>query len=117
MTDRSNDRKDRSRAARDAVLRLFSGEDAALRRLRLRASLSISFERFWPLILPLILLIGLFLSLGWFGLFGMMPRWLHIGVLALFGLAGLLSIYLPCRFRSPPDGDKIGRAHVWTPVT
>ncbi|MCK1974887.1 hypothetical protein LNK20_19585, partial [Bacillus safensis] len=67
MTDRSDDRKDRPRLARDAFLRLFSGDGASLRRLRLRAFLSISFERFWPLILPLILLIGLFLSLGWFG--------------------------------------------------
>lgn len=109
MTDRSNDRKDRPRLARDAFLRLFSGDGASLRRLRLRAFLSISFERFWPLILPLILLIGLFLSLGWFGLFGMMPRWLHFGVLALFGLAGLISIYLPFRFRAPTESDITSR--------
>jgi len=109
MTDRSDDRKDRPRLARDAFLRLFSGDGASLRRLRLRAFLSISFERFWPLILPLILLIGLFLSLGWFGLFGMMPRWLHFGVLALFGLAGLISIYLPFRFRAPTESDITSR--------
>ncbi|WGG59492.1 TIGR02302 family protein [Brucella intermedia] len=109
MTDRSNDRKDTPRLARDAFLRLFSGDGASLRRLRLRAFLSISFERFWPLILPLILLIGLFLSLGWFGLFGMMPRWLHLGVLALFGLAGLISIYLPFRFRAPAESDITSR--------
>lgn len=109
MTDRSNDRKDRSRAARDAVLRLFSGEGAALRRLRLRACLSIGFERFWPLILPLILLVGLFASLSWFGLFGMMPRWLHIGVLALFGLAGLIALCLPFRFSPPTESDVTSR--------
>lgn len=109
MTDRSNDRKDRPRPARDAFLRLFSGDGASLRRLRLRAFLSISVERFWPLILPLILLVGLFLSLGWFGLFGMMPRWLHFGVLALFGFAGLVSIYLPFRFRAPTDSDITSR--------
>ncbi len=109
MTDRSNDRKDRPRLARDAFLRLFSGDGASLRRLRLRAFLSISFERFWPLILPLILLVGLFLSLGWFGLFGMMPRWLHFGALALFGLAGLISICLPFRFRAPTDSDITSR--------
>lgn len=105
MTDRSNDRKDRPRAAREAFLRLFSGESAALRRLRLRTFLSIGFERFWPLILPLILLVGLFASLSWLGLFGMMPRWLHIGVLALFGLAGLIALYLPFRFRPPTERD------------
>lgn len=109
MTDRSKDRKDRPRAARDAFLRLFSGEGAALRRLRLRAFLSIGFERFWPLVLPLILLAGLFASLSWFGLFGMMPRWLHIGVLALFGLAGLIALYLPFRFRAPTQNDVTSR--------
>ncbi len=109
MTDRSNDRKDRLRAARDAFLRLFSGEGAVLRRLRLRTFLSIGFERFWPLILPLILLVGLFASLSWFGLFGMMPRWLHIGVLALFGLAGLITLYLPFRFRPPTESDATSR--------
>ncbi|MGN6450116.1 MAG: TIGR02302 family protein [Brucella intermedia] len=109
MTDRSNDRKDRPHLARDAFLRLFSGDGASLRRLRLRAFLSISFERFWPLILPLILLVSLFLSLGWFGLFGMMPRWLHLGVLALFGLTGLISIYLPFRFRAPTESDITSR--------
>ncbi|KAB2727555.1 TIGR02302 family protein [Brucella intermedia] len=109
MTDRSNDRKDRPRLARDAFLRLFSGDGASLRRLRLRAFLSISFERFWPLILPLILLVGLFLSLGWFGVFGIMPRWLHLGVLALLGLTGLISIYLPFRFQAPTESDITSR--------
>lgn len=84
-------------------------EGAVLRRLRLRTFLSIGFERFWPLILPLILLVGLFASLSWFGLFGMMPRWLHIGVLALFGLAGLITLYLPFRFRPPTESDATSR--------
>ncbi len=77
--------------------------------MRLRTFLSIGFERFWPLILPLILLVGLFASLSWFGLFGMMPRWLHIGVLALFGLAGLITLYLPFRFRPPTESDATSR--------
>ncbi|MEJ5020503.1 TIGR02302 family protein [Ochrobactrum vermis] len=109
QTDRSNDRKPLPRHAWDAFLRLFSGEGAGLRRLRARAFLSISFERFWPLILPLILLIGLFASLSWFSLFGMMPRWLHIVVLALFALAGLIALYLPFRFRPPVESDITNR--------
>ncbi len=109
MTDSSNDRNNLPRHARDAFLRLFSGEGAGLRRLRLRAFFSISFERFWPLVLPLMLLIGLFASLSWFGLFGMMPRWLHIAVLALFTLADLIALYLPFRFRPPTESDITNR--------
>ncbi|GAA5619204.1 MULTISPECIES: TIGR02302 family protein [Brucella] len=109
QTDSSNDRKNPPRHARDVFLRLFSGDGASLRRLRLRAFLSISFERFWPLILPLILLVGLFASLSWFGLFGMMPRWLHIGVLTLFGIATLIALYLPFRFRTPAESDVTSR--------
>lgn len=89
--------------------RLFSGDGAALRRLHLRAFLSIGFERLWPLVLPLILLVALFISLGWFGLFALMPRWLHIAVLVVFGLAGLFSLYLPSRFRLPREEEVIAR--------
>src|SRR5690606_35606682 len=109
MTDRSKDRKDRPRSARGALLRLFSGEGAALRRLRLRAFLSIGFERFWPLLLPLILLAGLFVSLAWLGLFGIMPGWLHIAVLVLFGIPGLVALCLPFRFCPSTEDDVTSR--------
>lgn len=109
MTDHSNDRKDRPRAARGAFLRLFSGEGAALRRLHLRTFLSIAIERLWPLVLPLILLLALFASLGWLGLFALMPRWLHMGVLAVFSLAGLVALYLPFRFRPPREEEIVAR--------
>lgn len=109
MTDHSNDRKDRPRAARGAFLRLFSGEGAALRRLHLRTFLSIAIERLWPLVLPLILLLALFASLGWLGLFALMPRWLHMGVLSVFSLAGLVALYLPFRFRPPREEEIVAR--------
>lgn len=44
-----------------------------------------------------------FASLSWLGLFALMPRWLHLGVLRLFGLAGIVALYLPFRFRLPDD--------------
>ncbi len=97
------------RHAWNGFLRLFSGDGAPLRRLHLRAFLSIGFERLWPLVLPLILLVALFISLSWFGLFALMPRWLHIAVFAVFGLAGLFALYLPFRFRLPREGDLVAR--------
>jgi len=103
MTQQTKDSKDLPIRKRDAFFRLFSGEGAALRRLRLQSFLTISFERTWPLVLPLILLIALFASLSWLGLFALMPRWLHLCVLGLFGLAGVVALYLPFRFRLPDD--------------
>lgn len=103
MTQQRKDSKDLPNRKRDAFFRLFSGEGAALRRLRLQSFLTISFERLWPLVLPLILLIALFASLSWLGLFALMPRWLHLGVLGLFALAALVALYLPFRFRLPDE--------------
>jgi len=103
MTQQKKASKDLPIRKRDAFFRLFSGDGAALRRLHLQSFLTISFERLWPLVLPLILLIALFASLSWFGLFALMPRWLHLGVLGLFALAGLVAFYLPFRFRLPDD--------------
>jgi uncharacterized protein (TIGR02302 family) len=54
-------------------------------------------------VLPLILLAALFASLSWLGLFALMPRWLHLGVLGLFALAALVALYLPFRFRLPDE--------------
>lgn len=109
MTDQGQDKKDKPQLMRDAFLRLFSGDGALLRRLRLRTFLSVGFERLWPLVLPLILLAALFASISWFGLFGMMPRWLHIAVLTIFALAGLVALYLPSRFRQPTEDDVTAR--------
>jgi uncharacterized protein (TIGR02302 family) len=109
MTQQKKDSKDLPISKRDAFFRLFSGEGAALRRLRLQGFLTISFERLWPLVLPLILLIALFSSLSWLGLFTLMPRWLHIGVLGLFALAGLVALYLPFRFSFPNEDDITAR--------
>lgn len=103
MTQQKKDSKNLRTRKRDVFFRLFSGEGAALRRLRLQSSLTIGFERLWPLVLPLILLIALFTSLSWFGLFALMPRWLHLGVLGFFALATLVALYLPFRFRLPDE--------------
>jgi uncharacterized protein (TIGR02302 family) len=63
-------------------------------------------ERLWPLVLPMAILLGLFLSVAWFGLFRMMPDWLRLGLVALFALGLLASILPLTRFRRP------GRAEI-----
>ncbi|GGA90929.1 TIGR02302 family protein [Brucella endophytica] len=71
---------------------------AAARRF---AFATITFERLWPLILPLITLAALFVAIAWFGLFQWFPGWLHMVLLALFALAGAVALYLPTRLRLP----------------
>ncbi len=110
MSRNDSDRTEQDRPPLRRVLaRLFLGEDAALRRLRLRAALALGFERLWPLLLPLFAAGALFASASWFGLFALMPRWLHVAVLALFGLAGLFGLVLPLRFRPPTQADVTAR--------
>ena len=104
----NSNRKTAARLWRDAFLRLFQGEGAKIRRLRLRACLVMGFERLWPLVLPIILLVALFVSAAWFGLFALLPRALHIGVLVIFGSASLIALALPLRFRAP-TADEITR--------
>lgn len=109
MADQNNQKQRKDNPLWDAFLCLVSGDNARLNRLRLRSFLSISFERIWPLVLPLILLGALFASISWFSLFASMPRLLHIAVLAFFGLAGLVAFTLPFRFRLPTDKDVTAR--------
>ena len=112
MTHQSQNSKDLRPRKQRILLRLLSGDGAALHRLYQRSFLTLSFERLWPLILPLILLAALFASLSWFGLFGFMPRWLHIAVLILFGLATIAALYRLSLFNKPSDADVT--AHIET---
>nr|WP_245411744.1 TIGR02302 family protein [Phyllobacterium leguminum] len=75
---------------------------AAARRA---AFLSMSFERLWPLVLPLLALVALFIAIAWFGLFQRMPGWLHIAALGVFGIAGIAALYLPTRLRLPAQAE------------
>ncbi|MDM7849457.1 TIGR02302 family protein [Pseudochrobactrum kiredjianiae] len=77
--------------------------DSKLYRLRVKAALVLCFERLWPLILPVLLLIALSASLAWLGLFQMMPRWLHLTVLTAFALAFLYCLFRFHQFRLPDD--------------
>lgn len=112
MTHQSQNSNDLRPRKQKMLLRLFSGDGAALHRLYQRSLLTLCFERLWPLILPLILLAALFASLSWFGLFGLMPRWFHIAVLTLFGLATIAALYLLSLYNTPSDEEVT--AHIET---
>ncbi|WP_455480204.1 TIGR02302 family protein [Bartonella sp. B23] len=61
----------------------------------------LSFERIWPRLLPLFLILSLFCSLSWFGIFGILGYWPHLLLLGLmlFSVAG--SLFFLIRFRFP----------------
>ena len=78
----------------------------ALSRLATRASMV--FERGWPLVLPLLIVISLFLSFSWFGLFPRLPDVARIGLLILFALSGVAALY-PLRFFRMPSAAEVDR--------
>ena len=95
MTQRPAADDDRSLRARLAASRLVTGAVMVL-------------ERGWPLVLPLVLVAGLFLSFAWLGLFARLPDTARLAVLALFGLSGLACLY-PLRFFRLPQALEIDR--------
>lgn len=75
---------------------------------RFGTNLSMLIERVWPLALPSVLIIGIFLALSWFGLFRLMPDMARIvlGSLLAIGFAALL---LRLRKFQPPTPAEIDR--------
>ncbi|WP_292088347.1 DUF4175 family protein, partial [Mesorhizobium sp.] len=71
----------------------------ALSRLATRASMI--FERGWPLLLPLAVVAGLFLSVAWLGLFQRLPDLARIGLLILFSISALAALFALRFFRIP----------------
>lgn len=95
MTQRPTFTSDRSLAGR-----------LALSRLATRISMTV--ERGWPLLLPLVIVASLFLSVSWLGLFLLLPDIARIGLLAVFGIAALAALY-PLRFFRLPSSAEIDR--------
>jgi len=81
---------------------------ARLARTRLAVRATVIVERGWPLVLPLLLVGCLFLSLSWLGVFRMLPDMARLGLLIVFGLAFLASLY-PLRFYRAPAAAEIDR--------
>lgn len=95
MTQRPTFTSDRSLAGR-----------LALSRLATRVSMTV--ERGWPLLLPLVIVASLFLSVSWLGLFLLLPDTARIGLMAVFGIAALAALY-PLRFFLLPTSAEIDR--------
>ncbi|MET3583092.1 uncharacterized protein (TIGR02302 family) [Mesorhizobium robiniae] len=95
MTQRPTSTSDRGLAGR-----------LALSRLATRVSMTV--ERGWPLLLPLVIIASLFLSVSWLGLFLLLPDMARIGLLAVFGVATLAALY-PLRFFRLPSSAEIDR--------
>ena len=76
-----------------------------LARTRGMTEAVMTLERFWPLALPLLILVSLFVSLSWFGAFRLMPDWLRLSVAAAFAVTGLAALYPLRHFRRPAAAD------------
>src|SRR5690606_19056687 len=73
----------------------------ALTRTRGYTALSIGVERLWPLILPALLVVSLFLILSWFGVFRLLPDWLRLGTGVALALLAIGALYPLRKFRRP----------------
>lgn len=65
-------------------------------------------ERLWPLVVPILFVVSLFVSLSWLGVFRLLPDWGRVslgGVLALAAIAALL----PLRGFRAPSASEIDR--------
>ncbi|MBB5073677.1 uncharacterized protein (TIGR02302 family) [Bartonella callosciuri] len=61
----------------------------------------LSFERIWVRLLPLFLVLSLFCSLSWFGIFSILGYWLHLILLGLMLFFVVGSLFFLIRFRFP----------------
>lgn len=81
----------------------------ALKKARFLTGLSILFERLWPRLMPLALVLLVFAALAWFGLFRALgEEWRYaVGALTVAGMLGAL--YPLLGLRSPRDSEIIER--------
>src|SRR5690606_38583383 len=81
---------------------------ARLGRTRAVVRGAIVIERLWPLVLPLLVVVSLFLSLSWLGVFRLMPDWSRMVLVGVMALAGIAALY-PLRFYRSPKSAEIDR--------
>jgi uncharacterized protein (TIGR02302 family) len=74
-----------------------------------RARLALVWESLWPLVLPFLLVVALYLIVSWFGLWSVVPNPVRIGGLVLFGVAAVVSLLLPLRTRIPRYASGLSR--------
>ena len=80
--------------------------NASLGRTRLAVATAMVVERGWPLLLPVLIVAGLFLSLSWLGIFRLLPDMVRLAMTVGFGIAGLAALY-PLRFFRLPTWPEI----------
>ncbi|WP_455478861.1 TIGR02302 family protein [Bartonella sp. B10] len=73
--------------------------------MRILAWCILSFERIWLRLLPFFMVLSLFCSLSWFGIFGILSYWLHLLLLGLVFFAALGSLFFLSGFRFPTIKD------------
>jgi len=76
-----------------------------LGRTRLAVRLAMVAERLWPRLVPALAVTGLFLIFAWFGLFRQMPDMARLGLVGIFGLAFLASLWPLRYFRAPSPAE------------
>jgi hypothetical protein len=71
--------------------------DGAIRRARI----ALAWERFWPRLVPVLSVLGLFVALSWLGYWRLGGDWLRLGTLALLGLLLLWTLVQAVRLALP----------------
>ena len=76
-----------------------------LRSTRRIAWFAVFWERFWPLALPIVCVLAVFVSVSWLGLWPSVPNAVRIGLLVAFAIAGCAALF-PLRYlRMPSDAE------------
>ncbi|MFC5586206.1 TIGR02302 family protein [Nitratireductor kimnyeongensis] len=77
------------------------GRFIRLARTRFATRLTMIVERLWPRILPLVVVISLFVSISWLGLFRLMPDAVRYSVVASLAALAIVSLWPLRSFRRP----------------
>ena len=89
-----------------------SGPNASrvlLDKLAGRARATILWERVWPPVVALLIIVGAFLTVSWLGFWINTPRWGRALGLSAFALALLWPAYLFFKVRSPGRSESLAR--------
>ncbi|TAN11051.1 MAG: DUF4175 family protein, partial [Rhizobiaceae bacterium] len=76
-----------------------------VRQTRFTTRWTIVFERLWPRVLPLLIVVSLFVSISWLGLFRLLPDVPRLALAVLFALAAIAALLPLRRFRMPSAGE------------
>jgi hypothetical protein len=72
---------------------------------RIVTRLAVMAERLWPLALPVLITVSLFVSLSWLGVFRLLPEPARLGLAIMFGVAALASLWPLRGYRRPTSAE------------